>query len=94
MAKQRTFAAEAWRRKGKMTRRERFLSELDAVIPWRQLLDWRPSTPCVTDGCQPKRRRRCDSGVPRTGQTGVPRAVSQRRREFRTSAAPLRRENV
>jgi hypothetical protein len=31
--KQRTFAASAWDRKGKVTRRERFLAEMDAVIP-------------------------------------------------------------
>ena len=28
-----TFAGEAWKRKGKVTRRERFLGEMDAVIP-------------------------------------------------------------
>jgi len=38
MAKQQTFASEAWGRKGKVTRRERFLSEMDAVIPWGRLL--------------------------------------------------------
>jgi len=39
MSKQQTFAGEAWRRKGKVTRRERFLAEMDAVIPWDRLLD-------------------------------------------------------
>ncbi len=39
MAKQQTFAGEAWRRKGKVTRRERFLAEMDAVIPWDRLLE-------------------------------------------------------
>jgi len=39
MAKQQTFAGEAWKRKGKVTRRERFLSEMDAVIPWDRLLE-------------------------------------------------------
>ncbi len=34
MGKQRTFASEAWSRKGKVTRRERFLAETDQVIPW------------------------------------------------------------
>jgi len=38
MSKQRTFASEAWGRKGKVTRRERFLAEMDAVIPWPQLI--------------------------------------------------------
>jgi len=38
MAKQQTFASEAWGRKGKVTRRERFLVEMDAVIPWPRLL--------------------------------------------------------
>jgi hypothetical protein len=39
MAKQRTFASLAWSTKGKVTRRERFLAEMDQVIPWRLLLD-------------------------------------------------------
>ena len=39
MAKQQTFAGEAWKRKGKVTRRELFLSEMDAVIPWQRLFD-------------------------------------------------------
>ena len=39
MAKQQTFAGEAWRRKGKVTRRERFLAEMDAVMPWDRLLE-------------------------------------------------------
>jgi IS5 family transposase len=37
--KQTTFASLAWNGKGKVTRRERFLAEMDAVIPWRALLD-------------------------------------------------------
>jgi transposase, IS5 family len=37
MAKQRTFAGLAWSTKGKVTRRERFLTEMDAVIPWARL---------------------------------------------------------
>src|SRR5580692_6264854 len=36
--KQTTFASAAWERKGKVTRRERFLAEMDAVIPWPRLL--------------------------------------------------------
>ena len=31
---QTTFASVAWEKKGKITRRERFLAEMDAVIPW------------------------------------------------------------
>ncbi len=38
MKKQQTFASAAWCRKGKVTRRERFLAEMDAVIPWPRLL--------------------------------------------------------
>jgi hypothetical protein len=30
---QTTFASVAWEKKGKITRRERFLSEMDAVFP-------------------------------------------------------------
>jgi len=33
MADQWTFASMAWSQKGKITRRERFLAEMDAVIP-------------------------------------------------------------
>lgn len=38
MAEQRTFAGLAWSAKGKVTRRERFLAEMNAVIPWTRLL--------------------------------------------------------
>ena len=38
MGKQRTFAAMAWNGKGKVTRRERFLAEMDGVIPWLRLV--------------------------------------------------------
>jgi IS5 family transposase len=38
MGEQRTFGSLAWSQKGKVTRRERFLAEMDAVIPWAQLL--------------------------------------------------------
>jgi len=34
MSEQRTFAGLAWTAKKKVTRRERFLAEMDAVIPW------------------------------------------------------------
>lgn len=37
MAEQRTFASLAWSTKGKVTKRERFLAEMDAVIPWARL---------------------------------------------------------
>jgi IS5 family transposase len=36
--KQTTFASAAWQAKGKVTRRERFLAEMNAVIPWERLL--------------------------------------------------------
>lgn len=36
--KQTTFSGLAWATKGKVTRRERFLTEMDAVIPWPRLL--------------------------------------------------------
>lgn len=39
MSKQQTFAGLAWQNKGKKTRRERFLAEMDAIIPWRQLME-------------------------------------------------------
>ncbi len=38
MSTQRTFAGLAWSQKGKVTRREQFLTEMDRVIPWKQLL--------------------------------------------------------
>jgi IS5 family transposase len=38
MSEQRTFAGLAWTRKGKVTRREQFLAEMDAVIPWDRLI--------------------------------------------------------
>jgi IS5 family transposase len=38
MGQQSTFAGLAWKGKGKVTRRERFLAEMDTVIPWSRLL--------------------------------------------------------
>lgn len=38
MGEQRTFADLAWANKGKVTRRERFLCEMDAVIPWQRFI--------------------------------------------------------
>ena len=36
MSEQRTFASVAWQHKGKVTRRERFLAEIDVVVAWRE----------------------------------------------------------
>jgi IS5 family transposase len=38
MVDQPSFASLSWSRKGKVTRRERFLAEMDAVIPWAKLV--------------------------------------------------------
>jgi transposase, IS5 family len=38
MSEQRTFAGLAWRTKGRVTRREKFLAEMNAVIPWNRLV--------------------------------------------------------
>ncbi len=38
MSDQTTVAALAWQHKGKVTRRERFLAEMEAVVPWRALV--------------------------------------------------------
>lgn len=52
---QTTFASVAWERKGKVTRRERFLTEMNAVIPWSQLLALiEPHYPKAGNGTQPK----------------------------------------
>ncbi len=52
--KQTTFASAAWDRKGKVTRRERFLAEVDAVIPWSRLLKLiEPHYPKAGHGTQP-----------------------------------------
>ena len=39
MNKQQSFSSAAWHRKGKVTRREQFLAEMDKVIPWPRLLE-------------------------------------------------------
>jgi len=53
--KQTTFASVAWEKKGKITRRERFLAEMDAVIPWSRLLALiEPHYPKAGNGTQPK----------------------------------------
>ncbi len=54
MEKQRTFASVAWTQKGKVTRRERFLAEMNAVIPWADLLRLiAPHYPKAGNGRQP-----------------------------------------
>jgi transposase, IS5 family len=54
MSNQRTFASMAWSTKGKVTRRERFLSEMDAVIPWSRLIALiEPHYPKAGQGRQP-----------------------------------------
>ena len=52
--KQTTFASAAWEKKGKVTRRERFLGEMDQVIPWTQILALiEPHYPKAGNGTQP-----------------------------------------
>lgn len=52
--KQTTFASLAWKSKGKVTRRERFLAEMNAVIPWSRLLALiEPHYPKAGKGTQP-----------------------------------------
>jgi len=52
--KQTTFASAAWDRKGKVTRRERFLGEMDQVIPWVQIQALiEPHYPKAGNGTQP-----------------------------------------
>jgi transposase, IS5 family len=54
MGSQLTFASTAWHAKGKVTRRERFLAEMDAVIPWSRLLALiEPYYPKAGHGRQP-----------------------------------------
>src|ERR1700694_5866210 len=54
MGNQRTFASIAWSGKGKVTRRERFLAEMDAVIPWpRRVRLIEPHYPKAGRGRQP-----------------------------------------
>ena len=54
MGGQQTFASMAWSTKGKVTRRERFLAEMDAVIPWVRLLALiAPHYPRAGNGRQP-----------------------------------------
>jgi transposase, IS5 family len=54
MGEQRTFASMAWGCKGKVTRREKFLAEMEAVIPWARLLALiEPHYPRAGQGRQP-----------------------------------------
>jgi transposase, IS5 family len=51
---QMTFASAAWHNKGKVTRRERFLAEMNEVIPWERLLKLiEPHYPKAGNGTQP-----------------------------------------
>jgi IS5 family transposase len=52
--KQTTFASAAWDKKGKVTRRERFLREMDQVIPWHPIQALiEPHYPKAGNGTQP-----------------------------------------
>jgi IS5 family transposase len=54
MGKQQTFAGLAWKNKGKLTRRERFLSEMNQIIPWSLLMGLiEPHYPKAGRGRQP-----------------------------------------
>jgi IS5 family transposase len=52
--KQTTFASAAWEKKGKVTRRERFLGEMDQVVPWAPMVALiEPHYPKAGNGTQP-----------------------------------------
>ncbi len=54
MGKQQTFAGLAWKNKGRVTRRERFLSEMNQIIPWSLLVSLiEPHYPKAGRGRQP-----------------------------------------
>jgi IS5 family transposase len=54
MSEQRTFGDLAWSQKGKVTRRERFLAEMDRVMPWAELVALiEPHYPKAGRGRQP-----------------------------------------
>src|SRR5271157_4815315 len=54
MGDQGTFASIAWNEKGKVTRRERFLAEMDGVVPWARLIALiEPYYPKAGQGRQP-----------------------------------------
>jgi len=49
-----TFASLAWQQKGHVTRRERFLAEMNAVVPWSRLMKIiEPHYPKAGNGTQP-----------------------------------------
>jgi len=57
--KQTTFASLAWHGKGKVTRREQFLGEMNAVIPWKHLNRLiEPHYPKAGNGTQPMPQER------------------------------------
>ena len=63
MNDQRTFASMAWNQKGKVTRRERFLAEMNAVTPWARLVARiEPHYPKAGTGRQPSSARRSTGG--------------------------------
>jgi IS5 family transposase len=52
--KQTTFASAAWEKKGKVTRREGFLGEMDRVVPWSPIVALiEPHYPRAGNGTQP-----------------------------------------
>ena len=52
--KQTSFESLAWQNKGRVTRRERFLAEMEAVIPWAELTELiEPHYPKAGNGTQP-----------------------------------------
>ena len=54
MGQQRTFAGMAWEKKGKVTRREQFLAEMNVVVPWKRLMALiEPHYPKAGRGRQP-----------------------------------------
>ena len=54
VGKQQTFAGLAWKHKGKVTRREQFLAEMNGIIPWRRLQELiEPHYPKAGRGRQP-----------------------------------------
>ena len=54
MGKQQTFAGLAWKHKGRKTRRERFLAEMNTIIPWERLMKLiEPHYPKAGKGRQP-----------------------------------------
>ena len=69
MSQQRTFASEAWSRKGKVTRRERFLAEMDQVIPWGRLRSLIEPHIALGNPCLDRLgRRQCRGSLGRVGR--------------------------